>query len=193
MTVQNVGVIEMWDLIWLIIGLFAGFFIGRKRANKATLSAAAFQINELNRLVSYHRSGQLKILQRELANILIHRDPLRFVKTYKKAHEESETLKIAERNVLEAKFLLLTKKYPQYDDFDLIGTRDYVLYSDAFDSNSHEEIEQRYHDILIFQALQTKLEDNWPAFVTTTDKELEHLQEYPMREERRHQNRIAHN
>jgi hypothetical protein len=40
------------------------------------------------------------------------------------------------------------------------------------------EIEQRYHDILLFQALQTSLDKSWPAFAVASGKEFEHLKEY---------------
>jgi hypothetical protein len=43
---------------------------------------------------------------------------------------------------------------------------------------SPDELEQRYHDILLFQALQTSLDKSWPAFATASSKEFEHLKEY---------------
>jgi hypothetical protein len=137
----------MWDLIWLFIGLIAGFFIG----GKVGIGSTSAQIKELARLVSYHRSGQLKILQRELANILIRRDAPRFLAIYEKAYKESEAFKTAEQSILKAQLLLLTEKYQQYEDFDLIGTRDYILYSDTAATYSPDELEQRYHDILNYR------------------------------------------
>lgn len=169
----------MWDLVWPLIGLVAGCFIGGKVGFAVARDSMSPEIKELSRLVSYHRSGQLQILQRELANILIRRDALRFLEVYEKVYEESEALKTAEKSILEAQYLLLSNKYPQYADFDLLCTRDYVLYSDIATQYSSEELEQRYHDILLFQALQVFLgEYRWPKWSVANNKELEHLKEY---------------
>jgi hypothetical protein len=114
-----------------------------------------------------------------LANILIRRDALRFLEIYEKVYEESEALNTEEKSVLEAQFLLLSNKYPQYADFDLLCTDDYILYSDIATQYSSEELEQRYHDILLFQALQVFLGDcHWPKWVIANNKKLEHLKEY---------------
>lgn len=162
------------NLMWGIVGLIAGALISFKAMRKDCTE----HTKESERLVSYHRSSYLKILQRELANMLIREDPKRFLNLYKKINAESSGIKTAEDAVLKAKQLLLTEKYPQYSDFDLICVRDYVLYADALSPHSLDEIEQRYSDILIFQALQSRLNDGWPSFSTTSDKELEHLEKY---------------
>lgn len=162
------------DMIWLIAGVSIGFFVGFKIGIKFLIP----HTKELARLISYHRSGYLKILQREMANVLIRKDPQRFLETYKKAHEEFDSIKSSDPQVLKAKLLLLTEKYQQYEDFDLIGTRDYVLYADALSGHPLDEIEGRYSDILMFQALQSELEKDWPSFANTSEKEVEHLKEY---------------
>lgn len=167
---------ELINLAWLLGGLIVGAFISGKlaRLNYAPM------LEEQAARTSEYRSRYLKTLQRELANNIFRRDPMRFLDLYKKIHTESERIKRAGTDLLTAKQLLLSEKYP-YGEFDLISVRDYVLYADAFQSHSAEEIEQRYSDILAFQALQSKLSDHWPRGTTTSDKELEHLTDYAQR------------
>jgi hypothetical protein len=45
----------------------------------------------------------------------------------------------------------LTKEYEFYNDFDIIGSKEYVLYSDNW--HNYEELESRYRDIATFVAL----------------------------------------
>lgn len=166
---------EMDNLIWGASGFLVGIFTGIKIWHKLYRP----DMSELARLVSYHRSVYLKVLQRELANFLIRKDPNRFFKLYKKIYEESKSIKKADMDILKAKLRLLAEKYPQYSDFDLISVRDYVLYSDALGCPV-EDIEQRYSDILIFQAIQSRIISDWPCFIAS-DEELEHLKGYVCR------------
>jgi hypothetical protein len=60
----------------------------------------------------------------------------------------------------------------------LLVTRDYVLYADALRTNSYDEVERHYTDIIRFQALQIAVDDNWSGIRATSDTELAHLEEY---------------
>jgi hypothetical protein len=66
-----------------------------------------------------------------------------------------------------------------YEDFDLIGTRAHVLYADAFNSHSVEDIEEHFLSLVKFHAIQRADDKDWefrgPA---VSDKDIEHLQGY---------------
>jgi hypothetical protein len=73
----------------------------------------------------------LNTLRRELANHLVWQDPDRYLQLYQLIHAETATFEDLTTVAAQARLLELSKKYPQYQDFDLIGTRDYVIYADA--------------------------------------------------------------
>lgn len=82
----------------------------------------------------------------------------------------------AEKN---AEFVLITKRYPAYADFDLIGTRAHVLYADAFNSFPSEDIEEHFLNLVKFHALQRADDADWqfrgPAI---SDDDVKHLKDY---------------
>lgn len=170
---------ELSSLIWFASGIGTGALV----VNKINGSFYTPKMKELTRLVSFYRSRYLNILQRELANFLIRKNPKNLLRLYENIHAESEGIKTARSEVLKARLLLLTEKYPTYDDFDIIGSRDYVLYDDALISYTSEEIEQHYTDLRIFQEVQSKTTEDWPMISPTSDREyeLENLKEYAQR------------
>jgi hypothetical protein len=78
------------------------------------------------------------------------------------------------------------EQYPFYADFDLVGTRDHVLYADGLSMNSYDEVERHFRDIIRFQALQIALNENWGAInwgrtSATSRDDLAHLEKYVQR------------
>jgi hypothetical protein len=136
---------------------------------------------EQSRNMACDRNFALSVLRRELANWMFKRDPDRYRQVYKAAHEA--TTAIATVNLAEQRRQLtkLAEQYPFYTDFDLIATRDYILYADALNTNSYDDVERHYTDIICFQALQTAIDENWPGTGATSDIELEHLDSYLLR------------
>ena len=57
-------------------------------------------------------------------------------------------LSIKECSAPPAHFTLICKKYPTYQDFDLIDKREHVLYAGALLEYSVEDIEERYLDLV---------------------------------------------
>lgn len=117
--------------------------------------------------------------RRELSNYLIRDDPDRFLELYRKARAIERAIESDSEEVRQARLTVLTNKYPLYLDFDPIGTRDHVLYSDAFSSFSKESLEDRYLDLVQFQSLKLKLDPNWRFRSSpTSENDLEHLEAY---------------
>jgi hypothetical protein len=66
-----------------------------------------------------------------------------------------------------------------YTDFDLVGTREHVLYADALRMYPVEDIEEHYLNLVKFHALQRALDPDWQfRGAATTASDLEHLQSY---------------
>jgi hypothetical protein len=124
----------------------------------------------------------LSTLRRELANHLVWQDPDRYLQLYQLIHAETATFKDLQRSQAQARLLELCKTYPQYQDFDLLGTREYVLYADVLsDWDIATNIEQRYRDITTFQALMIAIDPEWQHFHATSAREAQHLADYIQR------------
>ncbi|MGI9520486.1 MAG: hypothetical protein ACR2PG_02445 [Hyphomicrobiaceae bacterium] len=78
----------------------------------------------------------------------------------------------------EARFDSISKKYPYYSDSDLVSTRVYVLYADGLSWESNEDIEERYRDITLFQALQSLIDKEYQFMQPVDEDELELVSKY---------------
>jgi hypothetical protein len=176
----------MWLGIWLasaaIAGATVGFFLGFRTA----IMSMQPEVRELNRNLASDRSFALSLLRRELANWMFRRDPDRYLGIYRKVHETVAAIGATNRGDQLAKLAKLTEQYRFYRDFDLVSTRDYVLYGDALSAyGSYDEAALYYTDIIRFQALKIALDNNWsetyPPVHTTDGAELAHLETYVQR------------
>jgi hypothetical protein len=83
------------------------------------------------RTMAFDRELILFVLRRELANYLVNHDPDRYLRLYREARATELTLNKAERTVQETELKKITDKYPMYESFDFVGSREYVLYGDT--------------------------------------------------------------
>jgi hypothetical protein len=164
------------EWIGIVLVAIVAFFIGHSSRQTKTMSSMPTQ-SGLNS--ASDRDLMLATFRRELANYLVWTDPDRFVRLYRKAHEAEAAIEAADKNVREAEFTLITKRFAMYGDFDLIATRSYVLYTDTLNRHELDEIEEHYLDLVRFHALQRADNPDWelrpPA---TSEDEFEHLQSY---------------
>ena len=166
-----------------LVALVVGFFLGFKLIAKA----AQPEIKEMQKNQAIDRASYLFTLRRELANILIWRDPHRYVKLYKELCSEFNSFKSWRLEEINKRLSELSKKYPFYADFDTIGKKEYVLYPDAVSWNSYEELESNYRDLATFVALSLQSNASWQDAKYQIDfnftaehvpDKLEHLLEY---------------
>jgi hypothetical protein len=104
-------------------------------------------------------------------------DPDRYVELYRSLHAEVSACKDWKPTALQTKYDEISKRYPQYEDFDPIGTRLHVLYPDAR-WKSNEELEGHFADITRFQAILCARNPQWNWFTATSDNDLSHLVKY---------------
>jgi hypothetical protein len=166
-----------------LVALVVGFFLGFKLIAKA----AQPEIKEMQKNQAIDRASYLFTLRRELANILIWRDPQRYVKLYKELCSEFNSFKSWRLEEINKRLSELSKEYPFYADFDTIGSKEYVLYPDAVSWNSYEKLEANYRDIATFVALSLQSNASWQDAKYQIDfnftaehvpDKLEHLLEY---------------
>jgi hypothetical protein len=88
----------------------------------------------------------LEVLRREIANLIVAADPELMVRCYEKAWTfEREIADNPAR--AQAEEVALVAKFPMFSDFELLGTRHFVPYSQARDIFSDDTLVERYHDI----------------------------------------------
>ncbi len=175
----NVG----WVIGAALIGLIIGVFLGAARVLK-TQHVSHPNRQELD--TAQDRALLLMTFRRELANYMVRRDPDRFIELYNQAHNEareiSQLARQLENAALETQHTTLCEKHPIYNDFDLFGTREHVLYENAVNMKSLENIEAHYLDLVRFHALQIALDKDWKMIgPATSHGDLEHLKEYAQR------------
>ena len=167
---------------WLAVGIIVAFFVAfllwqlsqqffSPAAEWPLLSTSAK--NAVPNLI-------LSTFRRELANYMVRTDPNRFLSFYRKACETEAAINVAGKAERAAHFTLICKKYPTYEDFDLVGTREHVLYAETLARYSVEDIEERYLDLVKFHALARSLDADWRSktFPATSDSDRRHLESY---------------
>lgn len=165
------------EWLWLpvlLVGVVLGFWLGARAAAEGVKPG----IQQLARTQAYDRNNYLRILRRELANHLMQRDPAMFERLYEKLHYDIARYDTFSKDGLAGEFRALVERFPQYDDFDLIGTRQHVLYPDAFGIHDDEDASEHFRAIVRFQALNAKLDDAWSQFKATSEDDLKHLHDY---------------
>jgi hypothetical protein len=138
-----------------IAALVVGFFLGVKLIAKGSLP----RLKEIDKAQAIDRANYLFTLRRELANILIWRDSKRYVKLYQELCSEFKSFKSWRLEEINKRLSELSKEYEFYNDFDIIGSKEYVLYSDNW--HNYEELEARYRDIATFVALSLVANSSW--------------------------------
>lgn len=170
----------------IIVGVIA-FIGGYLGGRKARANAVVPVLNDVSLTQTIDRANYLHTLRRELANILVWRNPQRYLELYRQIHTEILSLKSWRAEEISKRLVELSLKYPNYSDFDFVGTREYILYPDGVSMYDNAELEKHYHNSWIFVALSVLGDDNWKdaakrGFVnTTSEEELTHLTRYVQR------------
>jgi hypothetical protein len=166
----------LWAVGLAGVGLF---LFARNRAGAASPKTTASP-DALN--TAPDRELILTILRREIANYLVRLDPDRFLRLYCKAFSAEQKVDGADADERQAELTLIAKRYPYYSDFDLVATRDHVLYADALSMYSIEEIEEHYLALIKFQAIMRASDPSWrfrsPA---TSQQSVDHCEQYVKR------------
>lgn len=108
----------------------------------------------------------LNILSRELGNELMQRDPDFFKRNKRLMLQEWSQIE-GDKKQLDALHTQLARKYPMFQDFDIVECWDYVLVGEALDGRENEELWNVYKEIKFFSEIliekyeiyQTKLKD----------------------------------
>jgi hypothetical protein len=164
------------EWIGILVAGVGAFFLGRSWRPTKTQRSAPTRSGLSS---ASDRELMLSTFRRELANYLIRVDPDRFLRLYHKARTSEAAIEVGDKKHRDAQLTLITERYPLYQDFDLIGTREHVLYADAFNMYPLEDIEEHFLNLVRFHALQRAADEDWKFRArATSDQNLEHLQSY---------------
>ena len=128
----------------LIVGGGAGYFVA-----KQYLMPIIF---EHKRLKLLHLTYYLDVLNREIANHLMWQDPQRFRAYYKNMMAELvEFEEFFDDKRTKDALHDVVKMFPEINDFDVIGVKEFVLYDEPFSYDTIDKIYQNYRSIHIFK------------------------------------------
>jgi hypothetical protein len=107
----------------------------------------------------------LEGLRREIANLIVLVDPDLMTRCYEKSWNFER--EIAE-NVIraQAEEAALVAKFTMFSEFDLLGTRHFITYSEARNVLSDEDLTDRYHEIsrmLVFMRRRDEFKSKYPV------------------------------
>ena len=137
----------------ILLGLlFAKLF---KSKNQETSNIINFKLNEMKHNSVVDKSDLLTVYRREIANYLISVDPQRFLDLYYRIIEECSIIDEMDNKTRDAQALVLSNKYPYFKDFDGFNVHEFVLYTDAMEYQTVEELEQKYIDNCMFQHIES--------------------------------------
>lgn len=145
-------------LIAGLLSLVGGFWLGAKLSSKVAIPV----LKDRDRTQAIDRANYLRVLRRELANILTWRDPQRYISLHNQLILDSKSLESWRSEEIQKRLAELSVKYPSYDDFDVIGLREYVLYADSV-WHSYDELESAYIDIVMFESLSVEGDSAWKS------------------------------
>ncbi|MER8965660.1 hypothetical protein NKI25_08035 [Mesorhizobium sp. M0808] len=162
---------------WLVaamVGITVGWFL-RGRIAKGDGQNAQADKAALRRNVNEAEERYLEVLRREISNILLNVDPDLMVRTYEKGWRYQDELVTAGRERTSADLKALTLKHKSFSEFDLLGTRHFVPYSDARWSASDDELVERYLEISKMMLLPRLLDRDHSPFRLFTEEEFQIL------------------
>lgn len=160
-----------------LVGAIVGFLLG----NSSARASMRGKLGEYALQWSNDRARYLSVLRRELANAIMQRDPDRLERAYsklsdsfRKFREFSKSQQLATRTAIAAEF-------PDYADFDLLGTREHVLYDDAASMFDTDTLIERFEVIAKFHALSKLVDESWRDAPPDYSSEVQHLSKYVVR------------
>jgi len=167
----------MWILYigLLFLGVAIGFVLGTHIVSRGLQP----DLNRRERNMASDRKLILHLIRRDIANVLVRKDPARFFQIYQKAYEAQNAVS----DYSEEKRLEMLKKttdeYPYYSDFDIIGRREYVIdLPQLFGVPNMENLENHFLKLVQFQSLMGSLDPHWFYEPAIRDDDMAYAMEY---------------
>ena len=114
-----------WIWVLVIAGAIAMFWINRSE-KKGRLESTNWQLQRTQERVNVAQRFYLEILQREAANIIMAEDLEAFEKAYYWMRNWQYEIAKADKDRRIAERKLLFEKFPNLEDFDLVGIKHFL-------------------------------------------------------------------
>lgn len=163
-------------IVVVAISLVIAFFLGAKFGLRSAVDAPDLASDAVR--VANDQRTMLDTWRREIANILVWENPDRYLDLYRTLHGEVSAYSGMKPEVLRAKLGEMCAKYPRFEDFDAMSTRTHVLYPEAREIMSSEDLAEKFSEITRFLAMQRATNSNWQFVKATSDDDLDHLVKY---------------
>lgn len=161
--------------ILLLAGFVVGAIIGAIIISKAWVRSDAAKDRELAYVKLQQVGDQINFLhtlRREISNILIWSDPDRYRQLYVDLIAESQNIKKFSAAEVELAHNRLCEKYKVFRDFDVIGIKEFVIYTENVFDN---ELAAGYRDIATFLIQKGALDSQWLSADPPSGSELKFL------------------
>ncbi len=160
-----------------LILLLAGLVVGAIITAIAWVKSDAAKERELAFLKLKQEGDQidfLNTLRREISNILIWSNPDHYRQLYVDLIAEAQNIKNYSAAEVELAHKRLCEKYKTFSDFDIIGLKEFVIYSGNV-LRSENELAAGYRDIATFLIQRGALDSRWLSADPPSDSELKFL------------------
>ncbi|WP_186392752.1 MULTISPECIES: hypothetical protein [unclassified Pannonibacter] len=147
-------------VIGLAVGLGGVVFVIRRFFKSVSGEFQAFKLTK-DESIAGHSFRYLEILCRELANHMMKRDPDYFLKTYNRWQEERERIGDLSASEMKDRLRLISSEIPTYEEFDLVGVRDFIDVDRELMDRDIEEIAEHYRKIKSWIALLSRTDEEW--------------------------------
>jgi hypothetical protein len=128
-----------------IAGVVFGTWFGFKISKNERTSVVPV-IEGLQRHVDEAEHRYLEVLRRELSNEIMKDDPKSMRRALDKAHEYAREMVRSGKERIDAEWKAICMQYPNYPDFDKLGTHHFVPYEEARQSMDTNDLVDAYLD-----------------------------------------------
>jgi len=141
--------------LWLgaiVLAIIAVNWWAKRSQGAKHKSIITFNAERLHERIAVGRKFYLETLQRELANVILSQDLEMFEKTFYAMREWEADIERCDKSRHEAEYNLILQKFPNLEDFDLIGTKHFIRYDES-PTWSLDDAAERYKEISKFLIL----------------------------------------
>ncbi|WP_168074248.1 hypothetical protein [Caulobacter sp. SSI4214] len=162
----------------VLVGAVGGFLIAATTLGKIVQETT----EQSARRSAADQDLLMRTFRRELGNWLFKTNPDRYIALYARARAIEADILSADATTRHALLKRIAADTPFISDFDFVGSREHVLYSDALGTVGHDEVEENYLNIIRWQSLQIAGDPAWKYVAKpTSDSDAEHAITYAKR------------
>lgn len=147
-------------VIGIAVGLGGAIFVFWRLFKSVSGKVQAFKLAK-DESIAGHSFRYLEVLCRELGNHMVKRDPDYFLKTYNRWREEYDRIGELSASEMKDRLRVISSEIPTYEEFDLVGVRDFIDVDQELMARDIDEIAEHYRKIKSWIALLSRTDEEW--------------------------------